>query len=177
MKSKKNFFFLSLVYMIYLRSSLKNFKNEKNTIEEKIKKLLLNNNHIIDEFIDLIDKYTTIKINLITNLVITDNLIYKNYFDHISRKNIEKNFYKKNANDIEKYTIMTKIKNEYLKYEYHVEKYIERFFIDSNIDFLYEQISFYYKEYKNNKIEELTLMENFNEMIYLIHNDEYEYIL
>ena len=34
--------------MIYLRSSLKNFKNEKDIIEEKIKKLLLNNNYIID---------------------------------------------------------------------------------------------------------------------------------
>ena len=72
---------------------------------------------------------------------------------------------------------MTKIKNEYLKYEYHDEKYIERFFIDLNIDFLYEQLNFYYKVYKNNKIEKLTLMENFNEMIYLIHNDEYKYIL
>ena len=162
---------------MYLKSSLKNFKNEKDIIEEKIKKLLLNNNYIIDEFIDLIDKYTTIKINLITNLVITDNLFYKNHFDHIIRKNIEKISYKKNDNDIEKYIIMTKIKNEYLKYEYHDEKYIERFFIDLNTDFLYEQINFYYKVYKNNKIEELTLMENFNEMIHLIHNDEYKYIL
>ena len=34
--------------MIYLRSSLKNFINEKDIIEEKIKKLLLNNNYIID---------------------------------------------------------------------------------------------------------------------------------
>ena len=37
---------------------------------------------------------------------------------------------------------MTKIKNEYLTYEYHDEKYIGRFFIDLNIDFLYEQINF-----------------------------------
>ena len=49
--------------------------------------------------------------------------------------------------------------------------------MDSNIDFLYKQINYYYKVYKNNKIEELTLMENFNEMIYLIHNDEYKYTL
>ena len=62
--------------MIYLRSSLKNFKNEKYIIEEKLKNLLLNN-YIKDEFINLIDKYTTIKINLITNLVITDNSFYK----------------------------------------------------------------------------------------------------
>ena len=82
--------------MIYLRSSLKIFKNEKDIIEEKIKKLLLNNNHIIDEFMNLIDKYTTIKINLITNVVITDNLLFKNYDDYIIRKNIEKIFYKKN---------------------------------------------------------------------------------
>ena len=163
--------------MIYLRSLLKNFKNEKDIIEEKFKNLVLNNNYILDEFIVLIDKYTTIKINLITNLVITDNLIYKNHYDYIIRKNIEKIFYKKNDNDIEKYIIMTKIKNEFLKYKYRDEEYIERFFINSNIDFLYEQINFYYKVYKNNKIEELTLMENFNEMIYLIHNDEYKYTL
>ena len=163
--------------MIYLRSSLKNFKNEKDIIEEKIKKLLLNNNYIKDEFINLIDKYTTIKINLITNLVITDNLFYKNHYDYIIRKNIEKIFYKKNDNDIEKYITMTKIKNEFLKYEYHDEEYVKRFSIDSNIDFLYKQINYYYKVYKNNKIEELTLMENFNEMIYLIHNDEYKYTL
>ena len=163
--------------MIYLRSSLKNFKNGKDIIEEKFKNLLLNNNYIKDEFINLIDKYTTIKINLITNLVITDNLFYKNHFDYIIRKNIDKIFYKKNDNDIEKYIVMTKIKNEYLTYEYHDEKYIGRFFIDLNIYFLYEQINFYYKVYKNNKLEDLTLMENFNEMIYLIHNDEYKYIL
>ena len=30
--------------MIYLRRSLKNFKNEKDIIEEKFKNLLLNNN-------------------------------------------------------------------------------------------------------------------------------------
>ena len=76
---------------------------------------------------NLIDKYTTIKINLITNLLITDNLFYKNHFDYIIRKNIEKIFYKKNDNDIEKYIVMTKIKNEYLIYEYHDEKYIGRF--------------------------------------------------
>ena len=163
--------------MIYLRSSLRNFKNEKDIIEEKFKNLLLNNNYIKDEFINLIDKYTTIKINLITNLVITDNLFPKNHFDYIIRKNIEKIFYKKNDNDKEKYIVMTKIKNEYLTYEYHDEKHIGRFFIDLNIDFLYEQINFYYTVYKNNKIEELTLMENFNEMIYLIHNYEYKYIL
>ena len=163
--------------MIYLRSSLKNFKNEKDIIEEKFKNLLLNNNYIKDEFINLINKYTTIKINLITNLVITDNLFYKNHSDYIIRKNIEKSFYKKNDNDIEKYIVMTKIKNEYLTYEYDDEKYIGRLFIDLNIDFLYEQVNFYYKVYKNNKIEELTLMENFNEVIYLIHNDEYKYIL
>ena len=86
--------------MIYLRSSLKNFKNEKDIIEEKFKNLVLNNNYILDELIDLIDKHTTIKINLITNLGITnlritDNLIYKNHFDHISRKNIEKIFIKR----------------------------------------------------------------------------------
>ena len=72
---------------------------------------------------------------------------------------------------------MTKIKNEFLKYEYCDEEYVKRFSIDSNIDFLYKQINYYYKVYKNNKIEELTLMENFNEMIYLIHNDEYKYTL
>ena len=93
--------------MIYLRSSLKNFKNEKDIIEEKFKNLLLNNDYIKDEFINLIDKYTTIKINLITNLVITDNLFYKNHFDYIIRKNIEKIFYKRNDNDIEKYIVMT----------------------------------------------------------------------
>ena len=65
---------------------------------------------------------------------------------------------------------MTRIKNEFLKYEYRDEEYVKRFSIDSNIDFLY-------KVYKNNKIEELTLMENFNKMIYLIHNDEYKYTL
>ena len=151
--------------MIYLRSSLKIFKNEKDIIEEKFKNLLLNNNYIKDEFINLIDKYTTIKINLITNLVITDNLFYKNHFYYIIRKNIEKIFYKKNDNDIEKYIVMTRIKNKYLTYEYHDKKYIGRFFIDLNIDFLYEQINFYYKVYKNNKIEELTLMEHFNEII------------
>ena len=59
---------------------------------------------------------------------------------------------------------MNKIKNEYLTCEYHDEKYIGRFFIDLNIDFLYEQINFYYKVYKYNKIQELTLMENFNQM-------------
>ena len=99
--------------MIYLRSLLKNFKNEKDIIEEKFRNLVLNNNYILDEFIVLIDKYTTIRINLITNLVITDNLIYKNHYDYIIRKNIEKIFYKKNDNDIEKYIIMTKIKNEF----------------------------------------------------------------
>ena len=93
--------------MIYLRSSLKNFKNEKDVIEEKFKSLVINNNYILDEFIDLTDKHTTIKINLMTNLGITnlgntDNLIDKNHFDHISRKNIEKIFYKKNDNDLEK---------------------------------------------------------------------------
>ena len=139
--------------------------------------MLLNNNHIIDEFIVLIDKYITIKINLITNLVITDNLFYKNHFDHRIRKNIEKIFYKKNDNDIEKYIIMTKIKNEFLKYQYRDEEYIKRFSIHSDLDFLYKQINYYHKLYKNNKIGELTLMKNFNEMIYLIHNDEYEYIL
>ena len=36
--------------MIYLRSSLKNFKKEKDIIEEKFKNLLLNNNYIKDEF-------------------------------------------------------------------------------------------------------------------------------
>ena len=72
---------------------------------------------------------------------------------------------------------MTKIKNEFLKYQYRDEEYIKRFSIYSDIDFLYKQINYYYKVYKNNKIEELTLMENFNEMIYLIHNDEYKYIL
>ena len=56
---------------------------------------------------NLIDKYTTLKINLITNLVITDNLFYKNHFDYIIRKTIEKIFYKKNDNDIEKYIVMT----------------------------------------------------------------------
>ena len=80
---------------MYLRSSLKNFNNEKDIIEEKFKNLLLNNNYIKDEFINLIDKYTTIKINLITNLVITDNLFYKNHFDYIIRKNIEKIFIKR----------------------------------------------------------------------------------
>ena len=78
--------------MIYLRSSLKNFKNEKDVIEEKFKNLLLNNNYIKDEFINLIDKYTTIEINLITNLVITDNLFYKNHSDYTIRKNIENIF-------------------------------------------------------------------------------------
>ena len=43
--------------MIYLRSSLKIFKNEKYIIEEKFKNLLLNNNYIKDEFINLIDKF------------------------------------------------------------------------------------------------------------------------
>ena len=147
--------------MIYLRSSLKNFKNEKDIIEEKFKNLVLNNNYNLDEYIDLIDKYTTIKINLITNLVITDKLFYKNHFDHINRKNIEKIFYKKNDNDIEKYIIMTKIKNEFLNNEYRDEEYIKIFSIYSNIDLLYKQINFYYKVYKNNKIEELTLEENF----------------
>ena len=168
--------------MIYLRSSLKNFKNEKDVIEEKFKNLVLNNNYILDEFIDLIDKHTTIKINLITNLGITnlgitDNLIYKNHFDHISRKNIEKIFYKKNDNDIEKYIIMTKIKNEYLKCKYRDEEYIKRFSIYSDIDFLYKQINFIYKVYKNNKIEGVNLEDNFMEIFCLIHNDEYKYIL
>ena len=131
----------------------------------------------MDEFIDLIDKHTTIKINLIANLVITDKLFYKNHFDHINRKNIEKIFYKKNDNDIEKYIIMTKIKNEFLNNEYRDEEYIKIFSIYSNIDLLYKQINFYYKVHKNNKIEELTLEENFFEIFCLIHNDEYKYIL
>ena len=163
--------------MIYLRSSLKNFKNEKDIIEEKFKNLVLNNNYILDEFIDLIDKYTTIKINLITNLGITDNLIYKNHFDHINRKNIEKIFCKKNDNDIEKYIIMTKIKNEFLNNEYRDEEYIKIFSIYSDIDFLYKQINFIYKVYKNNKIEGVNLEDNFIEIFCLIHNDEYKYIL
>ena len=117
------------------------------------------------------------KRNLNTNLVIIDNLFYKNNIDYIIRKNIEKVFYKNINNDIEKYIVMTKIKNEYLKYEFYDVEYIERYFIDLNIDFLYKKINFYYKVYKNNKIEELTLMENLNEMIYLIHNDEYKYML
>ena len=142
--------------MIYLISTLRNFKNEKYIIEEKFKNLLLNNNYIKDEFIKLIDKYTTIKINLNTNLVIIDNLFYKNNIDYIIRKNIEKVFYKNINKDIEKYIVMTKIKNEYLKYEFYDDEYIERYFIDLNIDFLYKQINFYYKVYKNNKIEELT---------------------
>ena len=162
--------------MIYLRSSLKSFKNEKDIIEEKFKNLVLNNNYMLDEFIDLIDKYTTIKINLITNLGITDNLIYKNHFDHISRKNIEKIFYKKNDNDIEKYDIMTKIKNEFLNNEYRDEEYIKIFSIYSDIDFLYKQINFIYKVYKNNKIEGVNLEDNFIEIFCLIHNDEYKYI-
>ena len=37
--------------MIYLISTLKNYKNEKYIIEEKFKNLLLNNNYIKDEFI------------------------------------------------------------------------------------------------------------------------------
>ena len=163
--------------MIYLISTLKNFKNEKYIIEEKCKNLLLNNNYIKDEFIKLIDKYTTIKINLNTNLAIIDNLFYKNSIDYIIRKNIEKVFYKNINNAIEKYIVMTKIKNEYLKYEFYDDEYIERYFVDLNIDFLYKQINFYHKVYRNNKIEELTLMENLNEMIYLIHNDEYKYML
>ena len=162
--------------MIYLRSSLKSFKNEKDIIEEKFKNLVLNNNYILDEFIDLIDKYTSIKINLITNLGITDNLIYKNHFDHISRKNIEKIFYKKNDNDIEKYIIMTKIKNEFLNNEYRDEEYIKIFSIYSDIDFLYKQINFIYKVYKNNKIEGVNLEDNFIEIFCLIHNDEYKHI-
>ena len=162
--------------MIYLRSSLKSFKNEKDIIEEKFKNLVLNNNYMLDEFIDLIDKYTTIKINLITNLGITDNLIYKNHFDHISRKNIEKIFYKKNDNDIEKYDIMTKIKNEFLNNEYRDEEYIKIFSIYSDIDFLYKQINFIYNVYKNNKIEGVNLEDNFIEIFCLIHNDEYKYI-
>ena len=162
--------------MIYLRSSLKSFKNEKDIIEEKFKNLVLNNNYILDEFIDLIDKYTARKINLITNLGITDNLIYKNHFDHISRKNIEKIFYKKNDNDIEKYIIMTKIKNEFLNNEYRDEEYIKIFSIYSDIDFLYKQINFIYKVYKNNKIEGVNLEDNFIEIFCLIHNDEYKYI-
>ena len=109
--------------------------------------------------------------------MITDNLFYKNRFDHIIRKNIEKIFYKKNDIDIEKYIIMTKIKNEFLKYEYRDEEYIKRFSIYSDIDFLYKQINYYYKEYKNNKIEGLTLEENFSEILCLIHNDEYKYTL
>ena len=162
--------------MIYLRSSLKSFKNEKDIIEEKFKNLVLNNNYMLDEFIDLIDKYTTIKINLVTNLGITDNLIYKNHFDHISRKNIEKIFYKKNDNDIEKYDIMTKIKNEFLNNEYRDEEYIKIFSIYSDIDFLYKQINFIYNVYKNNKIEGVNLEDNFIEIFCLIHNDEYKYI-
>ena len=101
--------------MIYLISILNNFKNEKYIIEEKFKNILLNNNYMKDEFIKLIDEYTTIKINLNTNLVIIDNLFYKNDIDYIIRKNIEKVFYKNINNDIEKYIVMTKIKNEYLK--------------------------------------------------------------
>ena len=179
---EKKIFFLCYIYMIYLKSSLKNFKNEKDVIEEKFQNLVLNNNYILDEFIDLIDKHTTIKINLITNLGITnlgitDNLIYKNHFDYISRKNIEKIFYKKNDNDIEKYIIITKIKNEYSKCEYRDEEYIKRFSIYSDIDLLYKQINFIYKVYKNNKIERVNLEDNFIEIFCLIHNDEYKYIL
>ena len=181
MKSKKKFFSMLYIYDI-LKKLIKKFQNEKDVIEEKFKNLVLNNNFILDEFIDLIDKYTTIKINLITNLGITnlgitDNLIHKNHFDHISRKNIEKIFYKKNDNDIEKYIIMTKIKNEYLKCEYRDEEYIKRFSIYSDIDFLYKQINFIYKVYKNNKIEGVNLEDNFMEIFCLIHNDEYKYIL
>ena len=80
--------------MIYLISTLKNFKNEKYIIEGKFKNLLLNTNYIKDEFIKLIDEYTTIRINLNTNLVIIDNLFYKNNVGYIIRKNIEKVFYK-----------------------------------------------------------------------------------
>ena len=60
---------------------------------------------------------------------------------------------------------MTKIKNEYLKYKFHDEG-DKRYFIDLNV---YDKINFCYKAYKNNK---LTLMENLEVMIYLIHNDE-----
>ena len=89
--------------------------------------------------------------NLNTNIDIIDSLFYKSNIDYIIRKKIEKSFYKNINNDIDKYIVMTKIKYEYLKYEFYDDEYIERYFIDLNIDFLYKQINFHYKVYKNNK--------------------------
>ena len=134
--------------MIYLISTLKNFENEKTIVKEKFKNLLLNNSYIKDEFIKLIDKYTTIKINLTTNLEIIDISFYKNNNDCIIRKNIENFFYKNIDDDIEKYIVMNKIKYRYLEYELNDDEYVERNFKDLNIDHLYEKINFYYKVYK-----------------------------
>ena len=71
---------------------------------------------------------------------------------------------------------MNKIKYRYLEYELNDNEYIERNFKDLDIDHLYEKINFYYKVYKNDKIKELTLQENFEEVIYLLHNNENKYI-
>ena len=73
---------------------------------------------------------------------------------------------------------MNRIKYRYLEYELNDDECIKRNFKDLNIVHLYEKINFYYKVYKNDKIKELTLQENFEEIIYLLlHNNENEYIL
>ena len=49
--------------MTYSRSSLRNFKNEKDIIEEKLRNMIDNNNYEIDECLNLLDKYITINLN------------------------------------------------------------------------------------------------------------------
>ena len=77
--------------MTYLRSSLRNFKNEKDIIEEKLRNMIDNNNYEIDECLNLLDKYININLN---NNSKTRNINYNKNFniECLFRNIIENNY-------------------------------------------------------------------------------------